>query len=175
MQTQFRILGPIEVELENGLIAPLPGGRVRSFLALLLVHRGAIVHLDRVVDELWEGAGPKQAKHAVHVVASRLRAAVGQGVVVSEGGGYAMRLPSGALDADRFEERLQRGREGLAKGKPQEAAEVLREALGLWRGPALADIRDEGFAQPEIARLDALRLDLPRRARGCRPRMRSAR
>ena len=158
MQTQFRILGPIEVELENGLIAPLPGGRVRSFLALLLVHRGAIVHLDRVVDELWEGAGPKQAKHAVHVVASRLRAAVGQGVVVSEGGGYAMRLPSGALDADRFEERLQRGREGLAKGKPQEAAEVLREALGLWRGPALADIRDEGFAQPEIARLDALRL-----------------
>ena len=158
MESQFRILGPIEVGLEGGRSAPLPGGRVLSFLALLLLHRGRIVHLDRALDELWEGAGPRNAKNAVQVVASRLRAAVGPGVVISEGGGYALRLPPGALDADRFEERLQRGRELLAEGKQQEAAETLRDALALWRGPALADVRNEGFAQPEIARLDDLRL-----------------
>ena len=53
---------------------------------------------------------------------------------------------------------MQRGREQLTGGKPQEATETLRDALALWRGPALADVRDEGFAQPEIARLDDLYL-----------------
>jgi DNA-binding SARP family transcriptional activator len=131
---------------------------VLSFLALLLVHRGAVVRLDRVVDELWGDAVPRNPRNAVQVVASRLRAAVGEGVVVSEAGGYAVRLWPGALDADRFEERFRRGREELARGEPRDAAETLRHALGLWRGPALADVRDEAFAQPEIARLDDLRL-----------------
>ena len=77
---------------------------------------------------------------------------------VSEGGGYAVRLPPGGLDADRFEERFRLGREELARGEPWEAAATLREALALWRGPALADVADEHFAQPEIARLEDLRL-----------------
>ena len=120
------------------------------------MHRGAVVHLDRVVDELWEGTGPRNARNAVHVVASRLRAALGDGAVVSEGGGYAVVLPPGALDADRFEEGFRRGRDELARGEPLEAAATLRGALALWRGPALADVRDERFAAPEIARLDDL-------------------
>jgi len=158
VESQFRILGPIEVELAGGRNAGVPRGRALSLLALLLVHRGAIVRLERVVDELWGDASPRNAKNAVHVVASRLRAAVGEGVLVSEGGGYAARLWPGALDADRFEERFRRGREELARGELPEAAETLRYALGLWRGPVLADVRDEGFAQPEIARLEDLRL-----------------
>ena len=104
MDPHFRILGPIEVDLEDGSSAAVPRGRALSFLALLLVHRGDAVHLDRVVDELWTGSGPKNAKNAVHVVASRLRAALGDGTVVSEAGAYALRLPPGALDADQFEE-----------------------------------------------------------------------
>jgi DNA-binding SARP family transcriptional activator/tetratricopeptide (TPR) repeat protein len=158
VDSQFRILGPIEVELPGGRIAGVPRGRARSLLALLLVHRGAIVHPDRVVDALWGEAGPRNARNAVQVVASRLRAAVGDGVVVSDAGGYAVRLWPGALDADRFEERFRRGREALARGDPRDAAETLRDALRLWRGPVLADVRDEAFAQPEIARLDDLRL-----------------
>jgi DNA-binding SARP family transcriptional activator len=146
VESQFRILGPIEVELAGGRNAGVPRGRALSLLALLLVHRGAIVRLERVVDELWGDASPRNAKNAVHVVASRLRAAVGEGVLVSEGGGYAARLWPGALDADRFEERFRRGREELARGELPEAAETLRYALGLWRGPVLADVRDEGFA-----------------------------
>ena len=102
--------------------------------------------------------GPQNARNAVQVVASRLRAALGEDLVRSEGGGYAVRLPPGALDADRFEERFRLGREELARGDPREAAATLREALALWRGPALADVADERFAQPEIARLEDLRL-----------------
>ena len=159
MDPHFRILGPIEVDLEDGSSAAVPRGRALSFLALLLVHRGDAVHLDRVVDELWTGSGPKNAKNAVHVVASRLRAALGDGTVVSEAGAYALRLPPGALDADQFEERFRRGRETLAEGEPFEAAEGLAQALGLWRGEALAEVRDVRFAQPEISRLEDLRLD----------------
>ena len=158
MHAQFRILGPVEVDLEAGRPARVPRGRALSLLALLLVQRGDAVHLDRVVDELWEGAGPQNARNAVHVVASRLRAALGDELVLSEGGGYAVRLPPGGLDADRFEQRFRLGREELARGEPWEAAATLRQALELWRGPALADVATERFAQPEIARLEDLRL-----------------
>ncbi|MDP9133579.1 MAG: AAA family ATPase [Actinomycetota bacterium] len=158
MDVQFRILGPIEVDLEGGRPARVPRGRALSLLALLLLRHGGAVHLDRVVDELWEGAGPQHARNAVQLVASRLRAALGEDLVVFEGGGYALRLLPGALDADRFEERMWLGREELARGEPGEAAATLRHALELWRGPALADVADERFAQPEIARLDDLRL-----------------
>ncbi len=159
MDPHFRILGPIEVDLEDGRRAAVPRGRALSFLALLLVHRGDAVPLDRVVDELWTGSGPKNAKNAVHVVASRLRAALGDGPVVSEAGAYALRAPQGAVDADRFEERFRRGRETLAGGDPWEATETLALALALWRGEALSEVRYEGFAQPEISRLEDLRLD----------------
>jgi DNA-binding SARP family transcriptional activator len=158
VEVQLRILGPIEVDVEGGRTARVPRGRARSLLALLLVHHGAPVHLDRVVDELWEGGGPQNARNAVHVVASRLRAALGEDMVSSEGGGYALRLAPGALDADRFEERFRLGREELDRGEPWEAAATLRHALELWRGPALADVADERFARPEIARLDDLRM-----------------
>ena len=157
MDAQFRILGPIEVDLADGRRARLPRGRPLSLLGLLLVRRGGATAVDRIVDELWEGDGPRHARNAVQVLASRLRAALGEDVVVYEGGGYALR--AGALDAEQFEERFALGREELARGEPWEAAATLRGALELWRGPALADVADEGFAQPEIARLDDLRLN----------------
>jgi DNA-binding SARP family transcriptional activator len=158
MACSFGVLGPLRLELAEGRRAQIPRGRVLSFLALLLVHRGATVHFDRVVDELWTGDVPQNAKNAVHVVASRLRTSVGEGVLVFEGGGYALWAGPGALDADRFEEGLRRGRTQLELGDAAAAAETLRQALGLWRGPAFVDVADEGFAQPEIARLDDLRL-----------------
>ena len=154
----FRILGPVQVHLKAGQRALVPRGRVLSFLSLLLVHRDATLHVDRILDELWGSADLRNAKNAVHVVASRLRAAVGEGALVSEGGGYALRVPRGSVDADRFEDGRLRGVEELARGEPWQAAETLREALGLWRGSPLVDVGEDGFAQPEIARLDDLRL-----------------
>jgi DNA-binding SARP family transcriptional activator len=150
---RFRILGPIEID---GAHRP-PGGRQLSLLALLLVNRGALVTVDEVVDELWEGFGPKHSRKAVHVVASRLRSALGDGVLRSQGGGYAVRLMPGDLDAERFEALVRRGRAQLAGADARAAASTLREALALWRGPALADVADRRFVQPEIARLEELR------------------
>ena len=158
MHTQFRILGPIEVEAPGRADVHVPRGRALSLLALLLVSRGAIVHVDRAADELWDDSGPQHARKAVHVVASRLRAALGEGVVLSEGGGYALRPAPGDVDAECFEALFRRGRGELSAGQPSEAAATLRQALALWRGPALADVGHERFAQPEIARLDDLRL-----------------
>jgi len=150
---RFRILGPIEVDG-----ARVPRSRPLSLLALLLVHRGTLVPADRAADELWDGAGPKHRRKAVHVVASRLRRTIGDDVLRSDGGGYALRLAPGDLDAEHFEALLARGREELVAGEAWEAAATLRQALALWRGPALTEVADERFAQPEIARLEELRL-----------------
>jgi DNA-binding SARP family transcriptional activator len=150
----FRILGPIQVG--DGL--RVSRGRPLSLLALLLVHRGAIVHVDRALEALWEHDHPRHGRKAVHVVASRLRSALGEGVLRSHGCGYALEIAPGGLDADRFEALVRRGRAELAAGEARQAAATLGEALALWRGPALADVADAGFAQPEIARLEDLRV-----------------
>ena len=152
----FLVLGPIQA-WSAGREVSLPNGRVLALLALLLVHRGSALHLDRIADELWSGAGPANPKNAVQVIVSRLRRAVGGGLVASQGGGYALAPSAGAADADQFEALHRRGREEISRGRAQDAAETLREALGLWRGPALIDVADQGFAQPEIARLEGLR------------------
>ena len=155
MEPQYRILGPIQV----GGADHVPRGRTLSLLALLLVHRGAFVHVDRALDDLWEdGERPQNGRKAVHVVASRLRSALGEARLLSQGRGYAVRMAPGDLDADRFEELVLQGRGELAAGEPWEAAATLRSALEPWRGPALADVADARFAQAEIARLEDLRL-----------------
>ena len=122
------------------------------------MHRGAVVHLDRVVDELWEGEGPQHARNAVQVVASRLRAALGDDLVLSEGGGYAVGSRRARSTPSASRSAPASGARSSPRGEPREAAATLREALELWRGPALADVADERFAQPEIARLEDLRL-----------------
>jgi DNA-binding SARP family transcriptional activator len=148
----LRILGPIEIAG-----ARVPRGRPLALLALLVIGRGHVIPLERVVDELWEGDGPQHARKAVHVVASRLRGALPGGALRFEGGGYRLLLPDGTLDADRFETLARQGTAQLAAGQAQPAAATLRRALALWHGPALADVAEERFAQPEIARLEELR------------------
>ena len=152
----LRILGPLEVEGD-----PVPGGlKERALLALLALHANEVVPRDRIVEELWGGEQPATAHHAVQVYVSRLRrtlAPVG-GELVSEAGGYRLALTPETVDAGRFEKMVADGRRALADGDAQEAADILRRAMELWRGPALADVRYERFAQAEIARLEELRL-----------------
>jgi DNA-binding SARP family transcriptional activator len=155
VEPRYRILGPIQV----GGADRVPRGRTLSLLALLLVNRGAFVHVDRALTELWEeGERLRNGRKAVHVVASRLRSALGEDMLLSQGGAYAVRVASGDLDADRFEGLVRQGRSELAAGEAWEAAATLRAALALWRGPALADVADARFARSEIAQLEDLRL-----------------
>jgi YVTN family beta-propeller protein len=154
---KFRILGPLEVQ-ENGRLAPLGGTRQRALLAILLLHRGEVVSNDRLVDELWGEHPPGTATKTVQVYVSRLRKELGQGVVVTRGGGYMLDIEPDQLDAARFERLTDEGRAALENGDANAASELLRETLELWRGPPLTDLAYEPFAQGEIARLEELRL-----------------
>jgi DNA-binding SARP family transcriptional activator len=154
---EFRILGPLEA-LGDGRERPLGGARQRAVLAILLLHRGESVSVDRIVDELWGGRPPETATKTVQVYVSRLRKALGDGVLVTSDGGYALQLSPDQVDADRFERLAREGREALERGDADAAADALRGALDLWRGPPLADLAYEDFAQQEIGRLEEERL-----------------
>lgn len=150
---EFRILGPLEVE-QNGRQILLGGEKQRALLALLLLTRGRPVSTDRLIDEIWDGDPPATAVKSVQVYVARLRRALGGSRLVTRGRGYQLDVAPGELDVDRFDELVR-----AASGAPaQDAAERLREALALVRGPPLADLSLEPWAQRDIARLDELRL-----------------
>jgi YVTN family beta-propeller protein len=154
---EFRILGPLEA-VEDGRPVMVAAPKVRALLAVLLLHRGEVVSTDRLIDALWgERASPTAVK-TVQVYVSNLRKALGDGLLVTEGRGYMLLTEQGQTDVDRFEALVAQGRQALEEGDALTAASVLREALGVWRGPALADFAYESFAQPEIARLEEARL-----------------
>jgi DNA-binding SARP family transcriptional activator len=127
--------------------------RERKLLAILLVRANEVASTDRLVHELWGDDAPKTAVPAVHNAVSRLRKGLGDTVVQTRSPGYILEVSTDELDAARFEQLLSE-----AVGPPEDAAERLREALALWRGPALADFAYEPFAQSAIARLEELHI-----------------
>jgi DNA-binding SARP family transcriptional activator/tetratricopeptide (TPR) repeat protein len=153
----FRILGPLEVR-EGDQPIPLAGGRQRAVLALLILNANETVSTDRLVEELWGERAPATAPKVVQNHVSQLRRALGDGLLVTHGAGYTLRLEPGSVDLDRFERLLQEGRRALAGGDAEQASDLLSQALSLWRGPPLADFAFESFAQTEIARLEERRL-----------------
>jgi predicted ATPase/DNA-binding SARP family transcriptional activator len=154
---EFRILGPLGVA-EDGHPISLGSGRQRALLAVLLLHRNQVVTADRLIDELWGERPAGTAANLVQVYVSRLRKALGKERLVTSGSGYVLRVDEGALDLDEFERLAEQGRRALEDGEAARAAELLQEALALWRGPALPDVVFEGIAQAEVGRLEELRL-----------------
>jgi DNA-binding SARP family transcriptional activator len=150
---EFRILGPVEVADETGLVSI--GGQKRALLGLLLLHAGEAVSTDRIVDELWGEQPPKTATTSLQNFVSQLRRLLGPDALVTKPPGYLLRVEPDQLDAARFERLLTEAR----RAEPDERAGKLREALALWRGPPLADLAFAAFAQGEIRRLEELRLD----------------
>src|SRR4051812_24767748 len=150
---EFRLLGPLEVaEHERSL--SLGGVKQRSLLAILLLHANQLVSADQLIAELWGDAAPATAAKSVQVYVSRLRKELGPGRLATQAPGYVLRVDSSELDLARFE----RLSAEASRAPPPAAGMRLREALGLWRGPALADLAYEPWAQTEIARLEELRL-----------------
>ncbi len=155
----FRILGPLEVRSGSRGIA-LGGDKRRALLAMLLLHANEPVSAERLAVALWGEDAVLEAVKTVRVHVSRTRAALGDpDALVTTPAGYRLRVDAGELDADRFEDVSERGHRALADGAPARAAELLREALALWRGHVLADLQYEAFAQAAIARLEELRWD----------------
>ena len=153
----YRILGPLLVRRESERLT-LGGRRSAELLSLLLLRANEVVSIDRLVEDLWAGAAPTNPRKAVQVYVSRLRKTLGVDVLETRAQGYVLRVEEGELDAWRFEQLAAQGRHALAAGDPTRAATGLRHALTLWRGPALADVMYEPFAQAEAARLEELRL-----------------
>jgi class 3 adenylate cyclase len=155
-QLELRLLGPLEVS-SGGRAVSLGGPKPRALLAVLALDLGRVVSVDRLVEELWPGAPPETAAHAVQVYVSQLRKALGGDALPRKGPGYSLDLDPDRVDVARFVRLVEEGREALAAENAGDAASMLREALSLWRGPALADFAYEPFAQTEIARLEELR------------------
>jgi DNA-binding SARP family transcriptional activator/ABC-type transport system substrate-binding protein/streptogramin lyase len=155
---EFRLLGPVEV-LRDGRPIALGGGKPRALLALLLLRANEVVSRDRLIDALWGDRPPGTADHGLDVQISRLRKAFEPDEpLVTRPGGYVLEVDAEQIDVRRFERLLEEGRRANAAGEPAEALQTLEEALGLWRGNALADLEYETFARPESDRLEELRL-----------------
>lgn len=152
---EFRILGPLEV-LEGDAVLEVSGQRQRGLLALLLLHANQVVSSSRLIEELWPDEASESHAGALQASVSRLRKALGGSAesIVTLPTGYVIKLAAEQLDLDRFERLVREA----ADAEPQEAAERLREALALWRGPALADFAYEPFAQAAIGRLEEMHL-----------------
>ena len=154
---EFHVLGSLEVVDPDGPVA-VGAPKQRALLAVLLIHRGEVVSSDRLVDELWGEQAPASAVKIVQGYVSSLRKAIGDGLLATRGRGYLLQTEPGQVDVDRFESLVGQGRLALQNGDARSAVGRLREALGLWRGPPLADFAYESFAQAEIARLEEARL-----------------
>ena len=154
-ELEVRLLGPIEVERGGERVA-LGGQKPRALLALLALEPGRVVSVDRIVEALWPGDPPETAAHAVQVYVSQLRKALGP-AIATRAPGYVLEIAQERVDAHRFSRLAQEGRVALSGSDAASAEVALREALTLWRGPALADFVYEPFAQTHIARLEELR------------------
>jgi DNA-binding SARP family transcriptional activator len=154
---EFRILGPLEV-WDGGCEVSLGGPKPRALLAVLLLHPNEVVPADRLIDELWGEETPARAAAALRVNVSRLRKALPQDVLTTRSPGYVLRVEPEELDLHQFERLVDEGRGLLTRSLLADASNRLREALSLWRGPALADFAYESFAQTAIARFEEIRL-----------------
>ena len=151
---EFHLLGPLEVVAEGEPIE-LGGRKPRTLLAALLFHANELVSAERLIDALWGEQPPETAQAALQVHVSHLRKVLGRDRIVTQAPGYRLRVGNDELDLQRFERLLEEAREL----EPPAAGARLREALALWRGPALADFEHEPFAWGEISRLEQLRLE----------------
>jgi predicted ATPase/class 3 adenylate cyclase/DNA-binding SARP family transcriptional activator len=156
-RADFRILGPLEVR-DGDREVRLGGGKQRALLALLLVNANRTLAIDSIVDGLWGEDVPETAPKMVQIYVSKLRRVLAPGTLHTRPPGYALRLEPDELDLQRFERLVADARASLEAGRAEQASAGLREALELWRGPALAEFASEPFATAEAARLEELRI-----------------
>jgi DNA-binding SARP family transcriptional activator len=155
---EFRILGPMEV-LDGQRHLDLPAGRARVLLALFILRAGEAVAVDRVIDDLWGEYPPPTVHTIVQGFVSRLRKILEPGrdpreqpaILQTAGQGYRLAIDPEAVDAHRFTRLLEEARDVDHEAR----SSLLRGALALWRGPALADFTYEPFAQQPIAALES--------------------
>jgi predicted ATPase/DNA-binding SARP family transcriptional activator len=154
---RFQVLGPFAVEID-GETVELGGQKRRALLAALLLEANTVVPRDRLIEALWGEDPPDTARNTIQVYVSQLRKLLPEDTLETAAPGYRLAVDPAAVDFFEFVRLSQEGRSALTMGDAETAGETLRAALALWRGPALADLAWEPFAQAEVARLEELRL-----------------
>jgi len=158
---QIAILGPLAVADAAGAPREIAGLRLRTLLARLALDPGRVVALGALVDAVWGDEPPAEETNALQTLVSRLRRTLGAGAIVQAQGGYRLAVEPEHVDAVRFERLAGEGATALRSGNHRRAAQLLSEALGLWRGPALVDVAGEGAGSSLAAaavRLEDLRI-----------------
>ncbi|MGZ6781062.1 MAG: BTAD domain-containing putative transcriptional regulator [Nocardioidaceae bacterium] len=152
---QIGLLGSFEVRADDGVLADVPGARLRALLIALALEPGRVVPKATLVDWIWGEHPPADAANALQRLVSRLRKALPGGLVEGQTGGYRLMVEPDAVDAVRFERLVGQARNG------EDARRVrLREALALWRGAAMQDVdlQDSAAFDAAVTRLEGLRL-----------------
>ena len=159
MGLSFGILGPLQV-LINGVDVTPPAPKERALLAMLVVNHGRVVGVDHLIDELWPALDPAGARRVLQVrMAATRKLLRGTSASVEFGGaGYRLSVAPQAVDAHCFFTLVERARTEAQAGEADLASTFLADALGLWRGDALADVRVSLSLDAEAARLDEARL-----------------
>jgi predicted ATPase/DNA-binding SARP family transcriptional activator len=153
----FRVLGPLELDLGDGVVIAPQGVRTRALLAALLLRPGSVVPVHRLADVVW-GERSTHPENSVHVAVGRLRRALGPAGcrVITRAPGYLLDMDGARLDADLFEANCRAARDQVIRN-PSAAVTLFDQALALWRGPAFGQFA-ESFAAPAAARLERLHI-----------------
>lgn len=161
---EFGVIGPLEARGPAGVVA-LGGAKQRLLLAVLVLHAGEVISHRVIIDALWPEQPPLTAAHTVETHVSRLRAAlraagVEEEIIASAPGGYQLLRDGNSFDCDAFNELARRARETLDRGRAQAASDLAHDALGLWRGPALAGIAEEPGVRADAVALEERRVQV---------------
>ena len=153
---RFGILGPFQVSVAGNVVS-LDQPKPRAVLAMLVLSPNAVVSPGRLIDDLWEHHPPASAANTLQTYVHRLRSLLPPDTLITRAGGYELVIDPACVDAVEFERRA----ESPAARAPNARlrAHALGAALALWRGEALEDLSDAVWALPEVARLEAARLD----------------
>jgi DNA-binding SARP family transcriptional activator len=158
-EMEFCLLGPMVVR-GSGAVVPVPGGKLRAVLAVLLLSQGQAVSLEDLAETLWGPEPPPTARVTIQNHVMRLRRALGaEGArITTQPHGYRIQADAGEIDVSRFETMLSAAQAAARNQAWDSAARQAREALTLWRGEPLADVDSELLAMREVPRLAELRL-----------------
>ena len=152
---EFRVLGPVGASVDGEPVI-LGGPQQRRLLAAMLAEPGRIITFDSLTEVLWPtGDAPTAARRTLISYVSRLRAALGDGWVITTDAGYAIDTERASVDHRRFVGLV----DAALVDTPSRQVEMLDEALALWRGPVFGELGSEWWARPLASRLDERRLD----------------
>lgn len=161
---KFQMLGPLEVRGSGGRLVRLGGIRQNATLGYLLLHSNQMVSVSRLMDAVWPAEVPLTGRQVLYNAVFRLRGALAEArnddppvELLRRDPGYLLRLADESIDFRRFQALAERGRTQLRAGLYEQASDTLRDALSLWRGQALADLVERGYAWPELQALDNAR------------------